>query len=129
MVDLDSFKGVNDTYGHLAGDRFLREITVTICEQLRGADLACRYGGDEFCLLLPESDPEAARAIGERIRTAVARRIVAFDGLALRTTVSVGVAAYPEHDTGSLQGLMQNADEALYRAKRSGRDRVVPFAA
>jgi len=129
MVDLDSFKGVNDTYGHLAGDRFLHEITATIREQLRGADLACRYGGDEFCLLLPESDLEAAQATAERIREAVSRRIVAFDGVALRTTVSVGVAAYPEHDTGSLQGMMQNADQALYRAKRSGRDRVEPFAA
>ena len=129
MIDLDSFKCVNDTHGHLAGDRFLREITTTIREQLRANDLACRYGGDEFCLMLPESDLEAAWSTAERIRDAVSRRIITFDGAALRTTVSVGVAAYPEHDTGNLQNLLKSADEALYRAKRSGRDRVESVAA
>ena len=129
MLDLDGFKAINDDNGHLAGDRFLGEITVTIRQRLRAADLPCRYGGDEFCLLLPETDLAGAQAIAERIREAVARRIVTFDGLALRTTVSIGVAAFPDHDAGDLRGLMRNADEALYRAKKAGRDRVVPFAA
>ena len=129
MVDLDGFKQINDTNGHLAGDRYLHEVASTIREQLRGADLACRYGGDEFCLLLPETDMRGARVIAERIRQAVRRRIVGGDEFVLHTTVSIGIAAFPEHDTGDLQGLMGKADDALYRAKRSGRDRVVQCAA
>jgi diguanylate cyclase (GGDEF)-like protein len=123
MIDLDSFKDVNDTHGHLAGDRFLREITITIREQLRGNDLACRYGGDEFCLMLPESDLEAAWATGERIRAAVSRRIITIGDAALRTTVSVGVAAYPDHGS-SVSSILDAADAALYRAKEAGRNRV-----
>jgi diguanylate cyclase (GGDEF)-like protein len=129
MLDLDGFKEINDGHGHLAGDRFLTDITETIRRELRRDDLACRYGGDEFCLLLPETDPIGAGTIAERIRTAVARRIVIAGGVPLRTTVSIGVAAFPEHDGGDLQSLIHNADEALYRAKRAGRDRVVPYAA
>lgn len=129
MVDLDGFKGINDANGHLAGDRYLSQVAATIREQLRGADLACRYGGDEFCLLLPETDLDGARVIAERIRSAVSDRIVGIDGLALRTTVSIGVAAFPENDAADLQALIGNADQALYRAKRGGRDRVVPSAA
>ncbi len=129
MVDLDGFKDINDTNGHLAGDQYLKDIAAIIRSQLRGADAACRYGGDEFCLLLPETDLEGAQSIAERIRQAVAAHIVGVDGLALRTTVSIGVAVFPDHDSGDLRSLMRNADEALYSAKRSGRDRVVPFAA
>jgi diguanylate cyclase (GGDEF)-like protein len=129
MLDLDGFKEINDRNGHLAGDQFLREVSATIREQLRAADIACRYGGDEFCLLLPQTALAGARAIAERIRDAVSRRIVGVEGLALRTTVSIGLAVFPDHDTGDLRSLMRKADEALYRAKRAGRDRVVPFAA
>jgi diguanylate cyclase (GGDEF)-like protein len=129
MVDLDGFKRINDRYGHLAGDQYLREFSAAIREQLRAADIACRYGGDEFCLLLPETGRGGARAIAERIRRAVAERSVLIDGESLRTTVSIGLALYPDHDGGHLRGLVHRADEALYRAKRSGRDRVVPFAA
>ena len=129
MVDLDGFKEINDRNGHLAGDQYLREISHVIRDQLRAADIACRYGGDEFCLLLPQTGLLGARAIAERIRAAVSRRIVGVEGLALRTTVSIGLAVYPDHDVGDLRGLMRQADEAMYRAKRSGRDRVVPSAA
>lgn len=129
MVDLDGFKSINDEHGHLAGDTYLSEISRTVRAQLRAADLACRYGGDEFCLLLPETDIEGARVIAERIRDAVGRRIIGFEGLALRTTVSIGVAAFPQHDEGDVRSLIARADEALYRAKKAGRDCVVPFAA
>jgi diguanylate cyclase (GGDEF)-like protein len=129
MVDVDGFKEINDRNGHLAGDQYLREISCVVRDQLRAADIACRYGGDEFCLLLPQTGLLGARAIAERIRAAVSRRIVGVDGLALRTTVSIGLAVYPDHDAGDLRGLMRKADEAMYRAKRSGRDRVVPSAA
>ena len=129
MIDLDGFKEINDANGHLAGDRYLSQVAATIREQLREADLACRYGGDEFCLLLPQTDRGGARVIAERIRRAVAERTVGVDGVALRSTVSIGIAAFPEHDAGDLRSLMRNADDALYRAKRAGRDRVVPYAA
>jgi diguanylate cyclase (GGDEF)-like protein len=128
MLDLDGFKAINDRHGHMVGDRFLHDVSGTIRGELRAADLPCRYGGDEFCLLLPETELEGARAIAERIRSAIADHSVAADGLALRTTASIGVAAFPEHDAGDVSGLLQNADEALYRAKRAGRDRVVPAA-
>ncbi len=129
MLDLDGFKQINDSNGHLAGDHYLREIAETIREQLRAADIPCRYGGDEFCLLPPQTGISGARAIAERIRTAVASRAVELDDRALRTTVSIGLAVFPRHGTGDLHSLMRKADEALYRAKGAGRDRVVPFAA
>ncbi len=129
MLDLDGFKAINDRHGHLAGDRYLRAAAATIRGQLRGADMPCRYGGDEFSLLLPETGLGGACTIAERIRDAVARLEVESDGVFLRGTVSIGLAAFPDHSTDAAQGLLQRADEALYRAKRAGRDRVVPYAA
>jgi diguanylate cyclase (GGDEF)-like protein len=129
MIDLDGFKEINDRFGHLAGDQYLREVGATIRGELRGADLACRYGGDEFCLLLPETGLAGAQAIAERIRSGVAGRIVGVEGVVLRCTTSIGVAVYPRHPAGDAAGMLRNADEALYRAKRAGRDCVVPYAA
>jgi two-component system, cell cycle response regulator len=129
MLDLDGFKDINDRQGHLAGDRYLRALGSAIKMRMRGADLACRYGGDEFCILLPETDLAGARPIAERLRLALARLVVEVEGASLRTTVSIGIASYPDHDTGEIKGLLLRADQALYQAKRSGRDRVVPFAA
>ena len=129
MLDLDGFKQINDRNGHLAGDHYLREIAATIRKQLRAADIPCRYGGDEFCLLLPQTGMAGARTIAERIRTAVATRAVQLEQRALRTTVSIGLAVFPQDGTGDLRSLIRKADEALYRAKGAGRDRVVPFAA
>jgi diguanylate cyclase (GGDEF)-like protein len=129
MLDLDGFKEINDRHGHLAGDRYLRALGAAIRARMRGADLACRYGGDEFCILLPETDLAGARPIAERLRQALARLVVDVEDASLRTTVSIGIASYPEHDTGDIKGLLLRADQALYQAKRAGRDRVVPFAA
>ena len=129
MIDLDGFKAINDHNGHLAGDHYLREVGLTIREQLRAADIPCRYGGDEFCILLPQTGLAGSRAIAERIRSAVAEQIVDVENRKLRTTVSIGFAVFPQHGTGDLRKLMGMADQALYRAKRAGRDRVVPFAA
>jgi len=129
MVDLDGFKGINDLYGHLAGDRYLRRLGESVRDLLRTADVGGRYGGDEFCLLLPHTGIEGGRAIAERIRSAVSALVVEIDERKLRTTVSIGLASFAEHDTGDLHGLLQKADQALYRAKREGRDRVVPWAA
>lgn len=129
MLDLDAFKTINDRHGHLAGDRYLRALGQTIRTRLRAADLACRYGGDEFCLLLPETDLEGARPIAERLRAAIGALTADIGGGTVRSTVSIGLAAYPDHDTGDLKALLLRADQALYQAKRSGRDRVVSFAA
>ncbi len=129
MLDLDGFKEINDRHGHLQGDRYLRALGPAIRSGLRAADLPCRYGGDEFCLLLPETDLEGARAIAERIRKTVGQLEVTTEAGPLRTTASIGVAVFPQHDSGDLRGLLLRADQALYQAKRTGRDRVVPFAA
>jgi len=129
MLDLDGFKEINDRQGHLAGDRYLRAFGAAIKGRMRGADLACRYGGDEFCILLPETDLAGARPIAERLRSAMARLVVDVDDASLQTSVSIGIASYPEHDTGEIKGLLLRADQALYQAKRAGRDRVVPFSA
>lgn len=129
MLDLDAFKSINDRHGHLAGDRYLRALGQTIRTRLRAADLACRYGGDEFCLLLPETDLAGARPIAERLRAAIGALVADIGGGTVRSTVSIGLAAYPDHDTGDLKALLLRADQALYQAKRSGRDRVVSFAA
>ena len=129
MADLDGFKEINDRYGHMAGDHFLHGVGVVIRDTLRSADLACRYGGDEFCLLLPQTDVQGARIIAERLRDALAALEVDADGLKLKTTVSIGLAAYPDHESQELKALLRKADQALYRAKRGGRDRVSFFAA
>jgi diguanylate cyclase (GGDEF)-like protein len=129
MMDLDTFKEINDEHGHLAGDRYLRSLGGVVRERLRAADLACRYGGDEFCLLLPETDAAGAVAFGERMRAAVADLTVDGDGPSLRTTMSIGVSLFPDHDTGSLRDLFLRADQALYQAKRTGRNRVVLYTA
>ncbi len=129
MLDLDGFKQINDQHGHLAGDRYLAGIASAIRAELRAADLACRYGGDEFCLLLPETGLAGAAAIAGRIGDAVRRSVVTVDGASLGGTVSIGIAAFPDHDAGDLRSLMRRADEALYRAKRAGRDRVAAHAA
>ncbi len=128
MIDLDDFKSVNDRHGHLAGDRCLTAVAGTIRAALRDADIPCRYGGDEFCVLLPETGIQGAHAIAERIRAAVDRAAPAEES-ALRATISVGVAAFPPRTVLPLEGLLRRADEALYRAKRDGRNRVVPSAA
>jgi diguanylate cyclase (GGDEF)-like protein len=129
MLDLDEFKQINDRHGHLAGDRYLRSVGPALRTSLRLADLACRYGGDEFCILLPETDSAGARIIAERIRAAVGSLVVDADGAPVRTTASIGLAVHPLHDGGDLKALLRAADQALYRAKRMGRDRVVPWAA
>ena len=129
MLDIDRFKELNDRHGHPAGDRYLRAFGEAVRRSLRAADLASRYGGDEFCLLLPETDMEAAHQIAERLRANLASLNTESGTSVLRSTVSIGIAAYPDHDGGDIRTLLLRADQALYRAKREGRDRVVPFAA
>lgn len=128
MLDLDSFKEINDRMGHLAGDRYLQRVGEVIRETMRAADIPCRYGGEEFCVLLPETDLDGATRIAERIRTRVSKLEVRAGEESLRTTISVGIAAYPADYPGTIQGFIEKADQALYLAKQSGRDRVTSTA-
>ena len=129
LIDMDFFKSVNDTHGHDIGDAVLKEFAVRLRRNIRGVDLACRFGGEEFVVLMPDTDYRQAQNVAERVRTAVAER--EFDmgtQQALAVTVSVGVALN-ESDTDTPEMILKRADVALYRAKREGRNRVVFDAA
>jgi diguanylate cyclase (GGDEF)-like protein len=118
LIDLDHFKEVNDQFGHLAGDEVLRQVAAVLQDVAREGDVVARVGGEEFCVLLPNTAAIGARLPAERVRAAVA---VLRDPVPL--TVSVGVASYPEDATAAPR-LFEKADEALYEAKRRGRNRV-----
>jgi diguanylate cyclase (GGDEF)-like protein len=125
MLDLDYFKRFNDTFGHDAGDALLSRFGALLQRQSRAEDTACRYGGEEFLLILPEASLEVTRQRAEQVREAVKQLQVEHRQRALGAiTVSLGVAAYPEHGA-TAEALVQAADAALYRAKAEGRDRVV----
>jgi len=125
MVDVDHFKRFNDTFGHEAGDAVLREVARVFRSQLRADDIACRYGGEEFTLILPEAPLEVVRERAEQLRQAVKNTQVQERGRVLdQVTISVGIASYPQHGT-TADALLGVADVALYKAKEEGRDRVV----
>ena len=129
VLDLDRFKEVNDRLGHLAGDRFLQRVGDVIRQTMRSADIPCRWGGEEFCVLLPETDRVGAAAMADRLRENIGALAMPVGEEALvRTTVSIGVACHPRDDPGTARGLIERADAALYAAKQAGRDRVI-FAA
>jgi diguanylate cyclase (GGDEF)-like protein len=121
LADLDGFKDVNDVHGHAVGDEVLRVFAGVLRETLRESDVASRWGGEEFLLLLPGADEEGAAQLAERVRVAFAARdIPGADGL--RVSASFGVAEYEPQS--SVDRLVDAADGALYRAKRGGKDRV-----
>jgi diguanylate cyclase (GGDEF)-like protein len=128
MVDIDKFKVINDTYGHLAGDQVLKEIANTLNTLLRDYDLAGRFGGEEFSLLLPQTRAVDAFRIAERVRANIAGLIIiapgATGGERVQVTVSIGVAALDSGSKRELSELLAAADAALYRAKADGRDQV-----
>lgn len=124
MIDIDFFKKVNDTYGHSCGDAVLKQVARVIQANVRGNDLAARYGGEEFCLLLPDADMERARQASERLRESIAATTTTYDGKSLGVTVSLGVAQYDPARDPSGKSLIDRADQALYRSKQEGRNRV-----
>jgi diguanylate cyclase (GGDEF)-like protein len=126
MVDSDNLKGINDSHGHDAGSRLLRQVANAVQSELRASDVPARYGGDEFIVLLPETPPKGALDVAERIRNAIASRPLAIDGHQINATVSIGIACYPE-DGRTLDALAARADRALYQAKAEGRNRVVRY--
>lgn len=126
MLDLDGFKQVNDTLGHEGGDQALRRVAQALLQAMRRSDVAARYGGDEFAVLLPETDAYGAFTEAERIRRAVAQ--IRLDPPHL-LSVSIGAATFPTPSTRSKEQLMRHADQALYTAKTSGKSRTVSFGA
>lgn len=122
LADLDEFKSVNDSFGHPAGDGVLREFSDILRELVREADLAARWGGEEFALVLPSTDEEGAAVLVERIRSTLEHRTITVDGETIAITASFGVAVFPQEPSAAR--LIAAADEALYAAKRSGKNRV-----
>ncbi|CAO3378824.1 GGDEF domain-containing protein [Azospirillum argentinense] len=123
LLDLDRFKRVNDTFGHLAGDALLRLFSETVTMRLRRSDLFGRYGGEEFCLLLPDTDRIGAATLAEALRRDVAARPLSFQGQEIAASVSIGIAACRGGE--DLDVALAAADLALYRAKRNGRNQVI----
>ena len=129
MLDIDYFKAINDTHGHDAGDDVLREFATRIKKSIRGIDLACRHGGEEFVIVMPETDLAVATMVAERLRRRIATEPFPIqEGTgSLEVTISVGISALGPNDDAA--NILKRADRALYRAKRDGRNRVVPDAA
>ena len=124
MLDIDHFKNVNDTHGHIAGDVALAASAKVIADNIRDTDIAGRYGGEEFCIILPESDISSARRIAQRIHKNIAENSFAGPGgEEFRVTCSIGVAEYIRK-LEDAQGLLERADRALYQAKEDGRNRI-----
>ena len=125
LIDLDHFKAINDTYGHLAGDQALRAVACVLTKNLRPMDTAARYGGDEFAVILPNCRPGAGRVIAERIREQVEQMPIAMSGgAALRVTTSIGGAHVAPWRKLVSEEVLAKADQELYRAKAQGRNRV-----
>ena len=128
MLDLDHFKRVNDQHGHLVGDQVLKSFVRVVETCLRREDLLVRFGGEEFCVLLPDTTHEGAMALAERVRALIADTPLQISDTEVRVTVSFGVDTMREGEPGNVDLLLHRADQALYRAKRSGRNRVAGYA-
>jgi len=123
MMDLDHFKGINDTHGHQVGDEYLKVMCKVIDSNLRPGDVFARYGGEEFVAVLPDSDAIGARRVAERLRLLAAGAGIKRNGQLVATTISIGLSTFPT-DGATLAELMAASDRALYGAKAAGRDRV-----
>ena len=130
VFDIDFFKNVNDTYGHLAGDDILKNFASRLNKNVRSEDLACRFGGEEFVIAMPETDTALAYVVADRMRREIAAHPFLIDGgkQQISVTVSAGVSSLQGSDD-TIDGMIKRADEALYQAKRSGRNQVIADAA
>jgi two-component system, cell cycle response regulator len=129
ILDIDYFKSINDTWGHDTGDDVLREFALRIKKSIRGIDLACRYGGEEFVVVMPETDMAVATMVAERLRRGIASESFPIQkgARSIEVTISIGIATLGPGEDAAM--VIKRADQALYRAKRDGRNRVVPAAA
>jgi diguanylate cyclase (GGDEF)-like protein len=125
MLDLDHFKSINDTHGHAAGDQVLKEVAVIMRRHIRKSDIAVRYGGEEFVLVLFSNNSHGASTVAERIRSDVEGHDIQVGDQKIRVTTSIGVTSFPEPGVTTSDELMRRADAALYRAKEAGRNTVV----
>jgi diguanylate cyclase (GGDEF)-like protein len=123
MIDVDNFKSFNDQYGHLVGDAILREVARVIKETIRSMDFIGRYGGEELCIVLAETDKDQALLAAERIRQAVEGRSIRVYDEVMKVTISIGLSTYPK-DAQTDKSLIEKADKALYKAKLSGKNKV-----
>jgi diguanylate cyclase (GGDEF)-like protein len=131
MCDIDHFKSINDTYGHAAGDAVLRAVGRHLDAHRRAPDWVCRFGGEEFVIVLPETGLDEAMGIADRTRLGLSTLAVDVDGSSISVTASLGVAAFRIGQNDSVSKLLERSDEAMYRSKTSGRDQVqaeVPVA-
>lgn len=126
MADIDHFKKVNDTYGHIVGDKVLQEVAKTITSQCRSIDLSARYGGEEFAIIVPDENEEKTLVLAERCRMEIEKVRLPVKRMCVHTTVSFGIAE--ALGLSSLESLIEHADEALYEAKQGGRNRVVRYS-
>jgi diguanylate cyclase (GGDEF)-like protein len=120
LLDIDFFKKFNDTHGHQVGDEVLRQVAKTLKAQSRESDLPCRYGGEEFGVILPTTDAQSARAVAERIRLAIEASVTEYEGKKLKVTCSIGISQFEASD--DVGQLIRRADEALYASKKAGRN-------
>ena len=128
MMDIDNFKKVNDTYGHLTGDMVLKEIAAAIQSTIRHIDIAARYGGEEFVVVLPETAARNAKIIAERIRVNISKIEIKIDeNNSVRPTVSIGIAEFPNIDEPNMTCLIECADKALYQAKNNGKNCIYEY--
>ena len=125
MLDIDHFKSINDIHGHLAGDAVLQALAGTITKFSRKYDVSCRYGGEEFLIVLPETDLDAAVKVGEKLRIKILETPIVFNGSVIKITASIGVAQLDKDVEESVEHLINKADTALYKAKKQGRNQVV----
>jgi diguanylate cyclase (GGDEF)-like protein len=124
MLDIDHFKAINDTHGHATGDSVLRDVAVILRDHIRRSDIAVRFGGEEFVLVLFSNAMEGARHVAERIRADVEAHNFSGQETPLRVTISVGISSFPDDNVVSADDLMRRADAALYQAKEAGRNMV-----
>src|SRR4030095_784942 len=126
MIDLDHFKRVNDTYGHEAGDEVLKALATTLSEQCRRGDFACRYGGEEFVIVMPNINMDTAYERAENIRQALNSLRVSYGHYELAITISMGIACYPINGE-TREAILRAADQAMYGAKEAGRDHILSY--
>jgi diguanylate cyclase (GGDEF)-like protein len=126
MVDLDHFKRTNDTYGHDAGDQVLRALANTLSEQSRRGDFACRYGGEEFVIVMPNITKHTAYERAKKLRRRLNALTIPYECHQLTTTISMGIAVFP-HNGESRKELLRAADQAMYAAKQAGRDHILTY--
>jgi len=125
IIDIDHFKEVNDNYGHLAGDQCLAWLSNHLKQSLkRSSDMAFRYGGEEFCLILPDTDEKGAMALAEALRKNIEKQACAYNSTQISLTISSGICTYIQQDGVQPEQIFTRADEALYEAKHKGRNQT-----